>query len=242
MTEPVRKQASLTPKLGAYAARWTTQASPSARAGTTEITRQGSLKCTSHKRRHRWLLTRQCTRPWCEKPSKRATFETPNASADAPNPTRERVHYGDALSTRRVRHETEDLSHRGVLPTGGPHPPQGDFLCMQTIDVYGDHATCCSKAGDLIVRHNAMRNLVNEIAKDSLLSPVLEKKGILGNAPWTPPWRCDHGSSNLESKSPCEAYAQYRKHAKYDKDFKDSETHIFRHPRVGDVRSDQQRR
>jgi len=34
-------------------------------------------------------------------------------------------------------------------------------------------------------------------------------------------------ASNVESKSPCEAYAQYRKHAKYDKDFKDSETHIF---------------
>jgi len=28
-------------------------------------------------------------------------------------------------------------------------------LCMQTINVYGDHATCCSKSGDLIVRHNA---------------------------------------------------------------------------------------
>jgi len=55
-------------------------------------------------------------------------------------------------------------------------------LCMQTIDVYGDHATCCSKAGDLIVRHNAMRNLVNEIAEDGKLSPVLEKKGILGDA------------------------------------------------------------
>ena len=25
-------------------------------------------------------------------------------------------------------------------------------LCKQTINVYGDHATCCSKAGDLIVR------------------------------------------------------------------------------------------
>jgi len=44
-------------------------------------------------------------------------------------------------------------------------------LCMQTIDVSGDHATCCSKSGDLIVRHNAP-NLVNEIAKDGLLSPA----------------------------------------------------------------------
>ena len=55
-------------------------------------------------------------------------------------------------------------------------------LCTQPIYPNGDHATCCSKSGDLIVRHNAMRNLVNEIAEDGLLSPVLEKKGILGDA------------------------------------------------------------
>ena len=34
-------------------------------------------------------------------------------------------------------------------------------------------------------------------------------------------------ASNVESKSPCEAYAQYRKHAKYDKDFKECDSHIF---------------
>ena len=55
-------------------------------------------------------------------------------------------------------------------------------LCMQTINIYGDHATCCSKSGDLIVRHNALRNLVERIARDGLLSPELEKKGILGSA------------------------------------------------------------
>ena len=54
---------------------------------------------------------------------------------------------------------------------------------MQPIDIYGDHATCCSKSGDLIVRHNALRNLVATFAKDGLLSPVLEKKGILGSTP-----------------------------------------------------------
>jgi len=91
-----------------------------------------------------------------------------------------------------------------------------------------------------------MRNLVNEIAKDGGLSPVLEKKGILGDANGRRPgdvtiplWESGRGlaldiavtssvnASNVESKSPCEAYTQYRKHAKYDKDFKDSETHIF---------------
>ena len=53
-------------------------------------------------------------------------------------------------------------------------------LCMQPINVYGDHATCCAKNGDLVVRHNALRNLVYSIASDGLLKPVLEKQGILG--------------------------------------------------------------
>jgi len=40
-------------------------------------------------------------------------------------------------------------------------------MCMQTINVYGDHATCCTFSGDLIVRHNAIRNFVNRIASDA---------------------------------------------------------------------------
>ena len=57
------------------------------------------------------------------------------------------------------------------------------MLCTQTINIYGDHATCCSKSGDLIVRHNALRNLVELIASAVFLGPELEKKGILGSAP-----------------------------------------------------------
>ena len=35
--------------------------------------------------------------------------------------------------------------------------------CQQTIDKYGDpHATCCTKNGDLIIRHNSLRNLVED--------------------------------------------------------------------------------
>ena len=36
------------------------------------------------------------------------------------------------------------------------------------------------KIRDLIVRHNCMRNFIERIATDGVLSPVLEKKGILG--------------------------------------------------------------
>ena len=52
--------------------------------------------------------------------------------------------------------------------------------CMQHINVYGDHAICCAKNGDLVIRHNALRNLVYSIAPDGLLQPQLEKQGILG--------------------------------------------------------------
>jgi len=50
-------------------------------------------------------------------------------------------------------------------------------LCTQHINIYGDHAICCAKSGDLVIRHNTLRNLVNSIASDGLLSPILEKKG-----------------------------------------------------------------
>ena len=54
-------------------------------------------------------------------------------------------------------------------------------LCKQTINIFGDHATCCAKKGDVIIRHNSLRNLIDSIGTDALLSPVMEKKGILGN-------------------------------------------------------------
>ena len=54
-------------------------------------------------------------------------------------------------------------------------------LCKQPINVFGDHATCCAKKRDIVIRHNALRNFVDSIGTDALLSPVMEKKGILGN-------------------------------------------------------------
>ena len=54
-------------------------------------------------------------------------------------------------------------------------------LCKQPINVFGDHATCCAKKGDIVIRHNALRNFVDSVGTDALLSPVMEKKGILGN-------------------------------------------------------------
>ena len=111
-------------------------------------------------------------------------------------------------------------------------------LCMQPINVYGDHAICCAKAGDLITRHNTLRNLVNKIASDGLLNPVMEKKGILG--PTTgrrpgdvtiPNWANGVGlaidlavtspliKSSVRLVNPGEEYGASRKHRKYDVSF-----------------------
>jgi hypothetical protein len=106
--------------------------------------------------------------------------------------------------------------------------------CMQTINIYGDHATCCAKKGDLIIRHNAIRNLVNAIACDGVLGPQMEKKGILGPTSgrrpgdvtipnWSgSPLAIDVAvtspiiATSVRLNSPCEEYAANQKHRKYD--------------------------
>ena len=54
-------------------------------------------------------------------------------------------------------------------------------FCKQPQDTYGDHSLCCKKSGDTITRHNRIRNLVAKFAEEGLLSPALEKAGILGH-------------------------------------------------------------
>ena len=96
-------------------------------------------------------------------------------------------------------------------------------------------------SSDRIHRHNRVRNLLEKIAQEGMLSPVMEKKGILGDVDGRRPgdvtipvWRANKGlaidvaitnplaSSNLQHKEPCEDYAAHHKHAYYDKDFKGS--------------------
>jgi hypothetical protein len=111
-------------------------------------------------------------------------------------------------------------------------------LCKQIIDVFGDHAACCSVSSDRIHRHNRVRNLLDRIAHEGMLS-VMEKTRLLGNTygrrpgdVTIPVWRANKGlaidvavtsplaSSNLHHKDHCEVYATHRKHAYYDNDFK----------------------
>ena len=112
-------------------------------------------------------------------------------------------------------------------------------LCEQPIDVFGDHATCCTKSGDRIIRHNTLRNLLYRVSSIGFLSPELEKQGILGSTTGRRPgdvtlpvWSDGAGlaidvavTSPLQKASvrlfnACEEYAAAQKHGKYDKDFK----------------------
>ena len=43
-------------------------------------------------------------------------------------------------------------------------------FCTQPFDLYGDHAACCKKNADVIVRHNRIRNLVAKMGDEGLLS------------------------------------------------------------------------
>ena len=90
-------------------------------------------------------------------------------------------------------------------------------------------------SSDRIHRHNRMRNLLERICHEGMLSPVLEKKGsgdVDGRRPGDvtiPVWRANKGlaidvaitlpfgSHNLTCTEPCESYAESKKHANYDK-------------------------
>jgi hypothetical protein len=112
--------------------------------------------------------------------------------------------------------------------------------CKLTMDNLGDHALSCKTGGDIITRHNAIRNLTNDVATEGLLSPELEKEGVLGHDDLTrrrpgdvtvPMWSmgkglaidvaviCPVNKSNLKYADPCEWYAEVVKHKKYDDAF-----------------------
>ena len=104
-------------------------------------------------------------------------------------------------------------------------------LCMQIMDIYGDHCLCCKKIGDTITRHNKLRNWVYKLAEQGLQNPEMEKLGILGPTDHTkrrpgdvsiPLWRYGRGmaidvavifplaASHVNCEEPCEDYAQHQ--------------------------------
>jgi hypothetical protein len=117
-------------------------------------------------------------------------------------------------------------------------------FCKQNMDILGDHALCCKRSGDMITRHNRVRNLVAHFADVGLLSPEMEKLGLLGPTDrsrrrpgdvsfksWAPHRGlavdvaviCPVAASHLHEEEPCEAYARTHKHARYDEGFKGSD-------------------
>ena len=54
-------------------------------------------------------------------------------------------------------------------------------MCLQTIDKFGDHAVSCLRSGDLIFRHNRVRDYLFKLGQKCLLAPEREKLGLLGD-------------------------------------------------------------
>ena len=106
----------------------------------------------------------------------------------------------------------------------------------QIIDVFWRHA-CCSVSSDRIHRPKRVRNLLDRMARGDALTcdgkvsplwgrvwtsargcdnPSLARKGLAIDVAVTSPF----GSHNLSCTKPCESYAETKKHARYDNDFK----------------------
>lgn len=116
-------------------------------------------------------------------------------------------------------------------------------LCKQTMDTWGDHALCCKKTTDSIMRHNRLRNWVCKMSDVAMLNPAMEKLGLLGPTDESkrrpgdvsiPLWRygrglaidvaviCPVAPSHVNEAVPCETYAAKRKHNRYDAGFRGS--------------------
>lgn len=99
------------------------------------------------------------------------------------------------------------------------------------------HSTRCCHGPGMISRHNAIRDVVFNLASTACLAPQLEKAGILGDQPgrrpgdvFIPNWNnqglaidiavtCPLQDRFKNSTHPAESYAQNVKHADYDNGF-----------------------
>ena len=105
------------------------------------------------------------------------------------------------------------------------------------------HNLACKNGGDLIKRHNKLRNFIFNLSQQCGLNPVLEKKNILGDVDsgkrpadvLIPSWSLNKdyaidvavtdpisGSFKLDMEA-CDKYAKNDKHNKYDEGFKNSQ-------------------
>ena len=249
MSDRVYVQASLTPTLGGLGLRKTVEHADGAFAASWHESRgtagevwvrpasvpeaAASQQFTSLKfdeARHKWLLD---TAPNDREFQRLSRVAQPHACGFITAIPSNEDGYDTIFEPRNFRTAIQYRLGIPVVDSDSTCP-----MCTQPIDIFGDHAVCCTKAGDLIVRHNNLRNLVDSIASDGLLSPVMEKKGILGPTSGRRPgdvtipiWKDGKGlaidvavtsslnKSNVRIIQPCEDYAEFQKHKKYDVSF-----------------------
>ena len=120
-----------------------------------------------------------------------------------------------------------------IMPSTSPC-----LACNTPISPQASHTLRCRSNGDMISRHNTLRDLVAEFASSACLQPVLEKSGILGDAPGRRPAdvfiprlfngmptaidiavTCPLQDRYINSQDPAEKYALETKHGKYDAGF-----------------------
>ena len=49
--------------------------------------------------------------------------------------------------------------------------------CNAALDAFGHHALCCKLEGDVISRHNRLRDIFNDFCHRACLAPQLEMDG-----------------------------------------------------------------
>jgi hypothetical protein len=116
-------------------------------------------------------------------------------------------------------------------------------LCYVNTTPKATHNLACKNGGDLIKRHNKLRNFIFNLSQQCGLNPILEKKNILGDCDsgkrpadvLIPSWSLNKdyaidvavtdpikGSFKLDLEA-CEKYAEKYKHDKYDDGFKNTQ-------------------
>ena len=60
--------------------------------------------------------------------------------------------------------------------------------CNAALDAYGHHALCCKLGGDVVSRHNTLRDIFNDFCHFACLAPQLETQ-----------WRIQRGCSGCLS-------------------------------------------
>jgi hypothetical protein len=112
------------------------------------------------------------------------------------------------------------------------------MVCTQPITPKASHTVKCLSRGDIIIRHNALRDTFFNIASTACLAPCLEKSGILGDLPgqrpadvWIPNLynneptaidfavTCPTQQKYNNSDNAANTYATEVKHKKYDTGF-----------------------